>query len=152
LGYQAGQNELGSNILYIANNASSRSLKENIRPLSTKDAFKALDALEPMRYNDKINKGDEYVGFIAEDVPELVASENRKSLASMDIVAVLTKVVKAQRQEMVARDRRIAQLKAKNIALKIRMDSLDSNVDMLVRAMAANQMAQLQTTGNQGSQ
>lgn len=152
MGYQAGQNELGSNILYIANNASSRSLKENIRPLSTKDAFKALDALEPMRYNDKINKGDEYVGFIAEDVPELVASENRKSLASMDIVAVLTKVVKAQRQEMVARDRRIAQLKAKNIALKIRMDSLDSNVDMLVRAMAANQMAQLQTTGNQGSQ
>jgi hypothetical protein len=40
------------------------------------------------------------VGFIAEDVPELIARKNRKSLSPMDIVAVLTKVVREQRRDM----------------------------------------------------
>jgi len=39
---------------------------------------------------------EEHVGFIAEDVPELVATPNRKGLSSMDIVGVLTKVVQEQ--------------------------------------------------------
>jgi hypothetical protein len=40
------------------------------------------------------------VGFIAEDVPELVARKDRKSLSPMDIVAVLTKVVQEQKQSL----------------------------------------------------
>lgn len=39
------------------------------------------------------------MGFIAEDVPDLVATPNRKSLSPMDIVAVLTKVVQEQQNE-----------------------------------------------------
>ena len=36
------------------------------------------------------------VGFIAEDVPDLVATKDRKSLSPMDLTAVLTKVVQGQ--------------------------------------------------------
>ena len=35
-------------------------------------------------------------GFIAEEVPELISTKDRKGLSSMDIVAVLTKVVQEQ--------------------------------------------------------
>ena len=40
------------------------------------------------------------MGFIAEDVPDLVATEDRRSLSPMDIAAVLTRVVKAQQQQI----------------------------------------------------
>jgi hypothetical protein len=43
---------------------------------------------------------DLHVGFIAEDVPELVATSDWKGLESMDIVAVLTKVVQEQQKAM----------------------------------------------------
>ena len=48
--------------------------------------------------------GEAHVGFIAEDVPDLVASRDRKGLSAMDIVAVLTKVV--QRQQAALADQR----------------------------------------------
>lgn len=77
-------------------NASSRELKENIKHLSTEAAFRALKSLVPVTYTYKAESNEDYVGFIAEDVPELVATNDRKGLASMDIVAVLTKVLKEQ--------------------------------------------------------
>ncbi|HLP60177.1 MAG TPA: tail fiber domain-containing protein [Candidatus Deferrimicrobium sp.] len=80
-------------------NASSRSLKENIRDLSTGEALETLDQLNPVRYNYKTDKTDECLGFIAEDVPELVATADRKSLSPMDVTAVLTKVVQELRKE-----------------------------------------------------
>jgi len=51
----------------------------------------------PVKYNYKADKGDRHVGFVAEDVPDLVASKDRKGLSPMDIVAVLTKVVQEQK-------------------------------------------------------
>jgi len=54
-------------------NASSRTLKENIKPLSTKDALTAFSKLQPLTYNYKTDKSEKVVGFIAEDVPALVA-------------------------------------------------------------------------------
>jgi hypothetical protein len=39
---------------------------------------------------------ENHVGFIAEDVPGLLATTDRKGLRSMDIVTVLTKVVQEQ--------------------------------------------------------
>jgi hypothetical protein len=94
-------------------NASSRELKENIRPLVVEEALQALMDLQPMRFNYKAEKEQEYVGFIAEDVPQLVASKDRKSLSPMDIVAVLTKVVQEQQEEIQAQKERIEQLEAK---------------------------------------
>jgi hypothetical protein len=73
--------------------ASSRDLKDNIVSLTNEDAARALAELNPVRYNYKVTPDEAHVGFIAEDVPELVARKDRKGLAPMDIVAVLTKVV-----------------------------------------------------------
>ncbi|MEZ5573730.1 MAG: tail fiber domain-containing protein [Halioglobus sp.] len=81
-------------------NASSRELKDNIETLSTEDANEALAGLSPVRYVYKNSRDEEYVGFIAEDVPELVATNDHKSLSPMDIVAVLTTVAKEQKEEI----------------------------------------------------
>jgi hypothetical protein len=92
-------------------NASSRDLKENIAPLSLSEARDTLLALEPVKYDYKVQPGDERVGFIAEDVPALVAEPDHKTLSSMDIVGVLTKVVQDQQKA-------IAELRAELDALK----------------------------------
>ncbi len=86
--------------------ASSRAFKENIEPLTIDAALSALEALEPVQYNYKVDPEDNHLGFIAEDVPDLVASKNRKGMSPMDVVAVLTKVVQQQQQQ-------IAELKAR---------------------------------------
>jgi len=78
-------------------NASSRAYKENIKTLTKEEADQALDGLSPVKFNYKIDKEDRHVGFIAEDVPELVATKDRKGLSPMDIVAVLTRVVQEQK-------------------------------------------------------
>ena len=77
---------------------SSREAKENIKSLTADEAIEALDGLNPVTFNYKAEKEESYVGFIAEDVPELVASKDRKHLTSMDVVAVLTKVVQEQQK------------------------------------------------------
>jgi hypothetical protein len=79
-------------------NASSREYKENISELSAEKAVEALNGLKPVEFNYKTDKEEKYVGFIAEDVPDLVATNDRKGLSPMDIVAVLTKVVKQQQK------------------------------------------------------
>jgi len=76
----------------------SRDAKENIRSLTAEEALDALGGLNPVRYNYRVDKEDECVGFIAEDVPDLVASKGRKGMSPMDIVAVLTKVVQEQQK------------------------------------------------------
>lgn len=87
-------------------NASSRSLKENIQALSTGEAMDTLNKLIPVKYNYKIDKANKHVGFIAEDVPDLVATADRKGLSPMDITAVLTRVVQEQ-QEMIREQQQI---------------------------------------------
>jgi len=79
-------------------NASSRELKENISDLTFSNALSALEQLNPVTYNYKVDKQEAYVGFIAEDVPDIVATNDRKSLSPMDIVGVLTKVVQEQQK------------------------------------------------------
>jgi len=76
----------------------SREYKKNIRDLTTEDAMVAFNKLNPVTFNYKTNNEEKHVGFIAEDVPDLVASKDRKGLSSMDIVAVLTRVVQEQQQ------------------------------------------------------
>jgi hypothetical protein len=80
--------------------ASSRAYKHDIHELPAAAAADALAALNPVtfRYND--DDQQQHVGFIAEDVPELVAMKDRKGLSPMDIVAVLTKVVQEQKQSL----------------------------------------------------
>jgi hypothetical protein len=77
-------------------NASSRVLKDDITPLTLERAQAALDALAPVEYSYKADPSERQVGFIAEDVPALVAQNDRASLSPMDLVAVLTKVAQDQ--------------------------------------------------------
>lgn len=81
-------------------NASSRDYKEDIKSLESEAAKKALYKMEPVSYRYKGDKNKELrLGFIAEDVPELVSSAGRKGMNTMDVVAVLTRVVKDQEKE-----------------------------------------------------
>ena len=72
---------------------SSRAAKQDIEPITSEQACDTVLALQPVGYSYKNELEERYVGFIAEDVPELVATRDRKGLAAMDITAVLTKVV-----------------------------------------------------------
>lgn len=92
-------------------NASSREYKENIGELSASEATDALLKLDPVKYNYKVDKEDRHVGFIAEDVPDLVATKDRKGLSPMDIVAVLTKVVQEQQKTIAGLKEEMAELK-----------------------------------------
>ena len=74
---------------------SSRAAKRNIKNLSQRDADAAFAMLAPKKFEYKVN-GEKHLGFIAEDVHDLVATEDRKGLSSMDIVAVLAKVMQKQ--------------------------------------------------------
>jgi endosialidase-like protein len=94
--------------------ASSRALKTNIRSLTAKEAVKTVLELNPVTFEYKAQRGESYTGFIAEDVPELVATSDRTTLSSMDIVAVLTRVVQEQQNT-------IAELKAKMTRLEKRV-------------------------------
>ncbi|MDH3988372.1 MAG: SH3 domain-containing protein [Gammaproteobacteria bacterium] len=90
-------------------NSSSRARKENISELSAHDALETLGDLEPVHFNYKNDQAESYIGFIAEDVPDLVATRDRDGLSAMDIVAVLTKVVQEQQKQIEELEARLDQ-------------------------------------------
>jgi hypothetical protein len=91
-------------------NGSSREFKKNIADLSSEEAKAAVNALKPVRYEYKAEPGEEYVGFIAEDVPSLVAVGDRHYLSPMDIVATLTKVVQDQQKTIDELSKKVEEL------------------------------------------
>lgn len=94
-------------------NASSRELKQDIQPLDDIAALDTVKALQPVTFEYKANPAEKNVGFIAEDVPALVATNDRKALSPMDIVAVLTKVVQQQQHTIEDLQTRIHALEEK---------------------------------------
>jgi Chaperone of endosialidase len=87
---------------------SSRTLKENIRDLPLADAVEALAHLSPVQYqlrNDRTHA--QHLGFIAEDMPDLLATPDRQTVCPMDLVALLTKVVRELQSNNVDLIRRI---------------------------------------------
>lgn len=95
-------------------NSSSRDQKENIATLSVTQARAALMQLEPVSFNYRNEQQEGYLGFIAEDVPELVANHDRSGLSTMDIVAVLTKVVQAQQHKIEELEAQVKQQQARD--------------------------------------
>jgi hypothetical protein len=94
-------------------NASSREYKDDIKALSRQDAFNALEGLNPVTFVYKNDRSEQHVGFIAEDVPQLVATKDRKGISSMDIVSVLTKVVQEQQKTIVNLQEELNELKGR---------------------------------------
>ena len=89
---------------------SSREYKKKIKVLEAEEAMEALKELSPVQFEFKRSSGEQHVGFIAEDVPELVATKDRKGLSSMEIVAVLTKVVQEQQETISVLSEKVAEL------------------------------------------
>lgn len=91
----------GGTITGVIVDTSSREYKENIEYLSLEEAFEVFESLEPVefRYIEE-SSGDKHLGFIAEDVPELVSTPDREGVSTMDITAVLTKIVQSQSEEI----------------------------------------------------
>jgi hypothetical protein len=78
-------------------NGSSISLKKDVEGLALDDALAALHELRPVMFK-YIDDDEARAGFIAEEVPDLLATGDRKSLSPMEIVAVLTRVVQYQQR------------------------------------------------------
>ena len=109
----------------VWNSASSRITKQDIEQLTTVQARQTVRALEPVTFRYKAELDEQYVGFIAEDVPDLVATHDRKSLAPMDIVAVLTKVVQDQDLQLDEQRQLIEKQQALLDALNTRLNRLE---------------------------
>ena len=90
---------------------SSRELKNDIKQLSLGEAVETVESLEPVSFRFKTDESRELVmGFIAEDVPEVIATQDRKAIHSMNIIAVLTKVVQDQQERITSLEERLASL------------------------------------------
>lgn len=83
----------------VLTNASSIALKENIAELTGQEAMATLQGLNAVKYNYKAdNQKEQHIGFIAEEVPDLVANSERDRLSPMDLIAVLTKAMQEQQK------------------------------------------------------
>ena len=89
---------------------SSREIKNNIKSLGMEEALTTFAKLRPVKFQYKSAPDEDSVGFIAEEVPDLVATNSRKSISTMDVVAVLTKVVQEQQAAIEELKKTIGQL------------------------------------------
>ncbi len=90
-------------------NASSREYKKDIQSLTSEDAMLAFNKLEPVSFKYKADD-EHHIGFVAEDVPDLVATKDRKGLSPMDMVALLTKIVQEQQKTIAELSDRVKSL------------------------------------------
>jgi len=79
--------------------ACSREIKENVADLTALEAMTTLQNLTPVKYDYKGEKAfRQNLGFIAEDMPDNLASEDRKSISPFEVVPILTRVAKEQQR------------------------------------------------------
>lgn len=106
--------------------ASSRSYKKNIHDLSGEDAMKALRGLTSVQYQFKRDASNEkMVGFIAEDIPELLAVKGRKNVDPLKIVAVLTKAIQVQDKALLETNKRIKGKDSKIATMEAKINQLE---------------------------
>ncbi len=115
-----------SNGAYVASNgtfmpASSRRYKDSISDLNFSIAHQAFAQLAPVRFRYNNEPEEEYLGFIAEDVPDLVIQKDRRGLAPMDIAAVLTKIIAQQHNVVTQQQHETEQLLNQINILKTRI-------------------------------
>lgn len=97
---------------------SSRSFKENISSLPSKRAMDLLNKLKPVTFQYiKDSDKRENIGFIAEEVPDSFTTADGKSVVLMDIIGVLTTVVKKQQHDAADMQRQMKALQKQVAAL-----------------------------------
>jgi hypothetical protein len=105
---------------------STREAKDNILELRTEEALETIKNIKPVKFNYKQDPDKETnVGFIAEDVPDLVATKGRKGMVSMEVVAVLTKVVQQQQKLILSQQKAFDEQKEIIAKLTKRIDDLE---------------------------
>ncbi len=110
---------------------SSRKLKQNISSLTHEEALTTLDNLDPIKFTFKSDtEKDLQLGFIAEDVPDLVSTPGRKGIQAMDLIAVLTKVVQERRQRISSLEEQLQDREAQMDALETRLEALERLLEL----------------------
>ncbi len=79
---------------------SSRDLKDNIAVLDAEKAKETLLSLQPTEFSTIGNEHRRFFGFIAEETPDTVASDDHKGIYLDGILSVLTRVVQTQQREI----------------------------------------------------
>ena len=120
-------------------NACSRALKDNIKDLDGEQARKAFAALNPVTYHYKNAPNEKHVGFIAEDVPDIVATPDRKGLATLDVVAVLTKVMQQQDEVILEQQQEIARIRQAQQQQSADIDQLVEELSQMRAQLQSNQ-------------
>lgn len=78
---------------------SSIAIKDDVTDLSGQEVAEALAQLRPVKFKYKVSNDDGFqAGFLAEEVPELLATDNQQGVKLMDVIAVLTKAVQENRK------------------------------------------------------
>lgn len=85
---------------------AAENFKKNVIRLTPEEALSALANLEPVTFSYPQDDRERHVGFTAGNVPDLVAGSESEGLKPLEIVAVLTRIVKMQQH-------RIAELEAR---------------------------------------
>lgn len=94
-------------------NASSREYKTDIVPLQQEEYSEILEKLEKMdvvHFKYKTEPDVEHIGMIAEDVPQEIASPDRKGIPTADAIAFLVAAVKAQQTKIEKLENKLEQL------------------------------------------
>ena len=104
---------------------SSRKFKTGIKELDEKEAISAFNQLKPVRFRYKADPDEENLGFIAEDVPDILATKDRNGLTPMDFIAVLTKVVQKQQKKINTQQKKIDTLVEKLNTLEKKVKEIE---------------------------
>ncbi|XHX79862.1 MAG: DUF6519 domain-containing protein [Stenomitos frigidus ULC029] len=93
--------------------AASRVQKENIVDFASQEAADLLKALHPVKFTHRADPSQQpQAGFLAEDVPSLVASTDGQAVRMMEIIAILTQNIKNHEQTIVTLTQQTTQQQA----------------------------------------
>ncbi len=100
---------------YIEGNfyyTSTKEYKENIKKLSKEKVRNTIELLNPVEFNFKGDTKRKTMGFIAEDVPDIIAAGDKKAISPMEILTVLVGEVKEQENLIKKLKKKVAALLA----------------------------------------
>lgn len=92
---------------------SSQAFKENIATLAHQEALQVLDGLRSVKFSYKDDETSQpRLGFIAEEVPAIVATADQTGFRPTDVLAALTTVVQEQARQITCLLDKVAALEA----------------------------------------
>jgi hypothetical protein len=92
----------------------SRDFKENIVSISPQEATNTLQQLNPVKYDYKNEKAFRpNIGFIAEEMPDNLASYDKKSISPFEVTPILTRVVQEQQKAIALLQQKVDELQSK---------------------------------------